>query len=163
MQPHRWQPTRLPHPRDFPDKSTGMGCHCLLCPNQWAASNCCVFLGLRDLFSGIFGYVCNRAGLVAIISIIIISHLCLPTSLNLCSQLERVKRPSPPIAIATAGLSESKTDYYESSSSFLLQVSSFLPGTWKAVWDFDSETIHTFVFTRAVTSFWTQVLCTPGW
>ena len=31
MRPHRWQPTRLPHPWDSPGKSTGMGCHCLLC------------------------------------------------------------------------------------------------------------------------------------
>ena len=30
VQPHRWQPTRLLHPRDFPGKSTGVGCHCLL-------------------------------------------------------------------------------------------------------------------------------------
>ena len=28
--PHRWQPTRLLHPWDFPGKSTGVGCHCLL-------------------------------------------------------------------------------------------------------------------------------------
>ena len=26
----RWQPTRLPHPWDSPDKNTGMGCHFLL-------------------------------------------------------------------------------------------------------------------------------------
>ena len=31
--PHRRQPTRLLHPWDFPGKSTGVGCHCLLC---WA-------------------------------------------------------------------------------------------------------------------------------
>ena len=30
MQPHRWQPTRLPHPRDSPGKNTGVGCHFLL-------------------------------------------------------------------------------------------------------------------------------------
>ena len=29
-QPHRLQPTRLLHPWDFPGKSTGVGCHCLL-------------------------------------------------------------------------------------------------------------------------------------
>ena len=28
--PHRLQPTRLLHPWDFPGKSTGVGCHCLL-------------------------------------------------------------------------------------------------------------------------------------
>ena len=31
--PHGPQPTRLLRPWDFPGKSTGMGCHCLLC---WA-------------------------------------------------------------------------------------------------------------------------------
>ena len=30
MRPHRRQPTRLPCPWDFPGKSTGVGCHCLL-------------------------------------------------------------------------------------------------------------------------------------
>ena len=29
-QPHGLQPTRLFHPWDFPGKSTGVGCHCLL-------------------------------------------------------------------------------------------------------------------------------------
>ena len=32
-QPHGVQPTRLLHPWDFPGKSTGVGCHCLL----WSA------------------------------------------------------------------------------------------------------------------------------
>ena len=49
VRPHRWQPTRLPHPWDSPGKNTGMGCHFLLqcmkvksesevtqsCPTQW--------------------------------------------------------------------------------------------------------------------------------
>ena len=30
VQPHKWQPTRLPHPWDSPGKNTGMGCHFLL-------------------------------------------------------------------------------------------------------------------------------------
>ena len=30
VQPHRRQPTRLPHPWDSPGKNTGMGCHFLL-------------------------------------------------------------------------------------------------------------------------------------
>ena len=25
--PHRWKPTRLPHPQDSPGKNTGVGCH----------------------------------------------------------------------------------------------------------------------------------------
>ena len=33
QQPHGLQPTRLLCPWDFPGKSTGMGCHCLLCMN----------------------------------------------------------------------------------------------------------------------------------
>ena len=34
LQPHGLQPTRLLHPWDFPGKSTGVGCHCLLLPSQ---------------------------------------------------------------------------------------------------------------------------------
>ena len=30
MQPHRRQPTRIPHPWDSPGKNTGVGCHFLL-------------------------------------------------------------------------------------------------------------------------------------
>ena len=30
VRPHRWQPTRLPRPWDFPGKSTGVGCHFFL-------------------------------------------------------------------------------------------------------------------------------------
>ena len=30
VQPHRWQPTRLPHPWDSPGKNIGVGCHFLL-------------------------------------------------------------------------------------------------------------------------------------
>ena len=30
MWPHRWQPTRLPHPWDSPGRNTGVGCHFLL-------------------------------------------------------------------------------------------------------------------------------------
>ena len=32
QRPHGLQPTRLLHPLDFPGKSTGLGCHCLLRP-----------------------------------------------------------------------------------------------------------------------------------
>ena len=31
LRPHGLQLTRLLHPWDFPGKSTGVGCHCLLC------------------------------------------------------------------------------------------------------------------------------------
>ena len=30
MRPHRWQPTKLPHPQDSPGKNTGVCCHFLL-------------------------------------------------------------------------------------------------------------------------------------
>ena len=30
VRPHRWQPTRIPHPWDSPGKNTGVGCHFLL-------------------------------------------------------------------------------------------------------------------------------------
>ena len=30
VQPHKWQPTRLPHPWDSLGKNTGVGCHFLL-------------------------------------------------------------------------------------------------------------------------------------
>ena len=30
VRPHRQQPTRLPHPWDFPGKNTGVGCHFLI-------------------------------------------------------------------------------------------------------------------------------------
>ena len=30
VRPHRWQPTRLHHPRDSPGKNTGVGCHFFL-------------------------------------------------------------------------------------------------------------------------------------
>ena len=32
VRPHRWQPTKLPHPWDSPGKNTGVGCHFLLQP-----------------------------------------------------------------------------------------------------------------------------------
>ena len=35
LRPHGLQPTRLPRPWDFPGKSTGVGCHCLLQCIQW--------------------------------------------------------------------------------------------------------------------------------
>ena len=36
--PHGLQPTRLLHPWDFPGKSTGVGCHCLLYWLLWMPS-----------------------------------------------------------------------------------------------------------------------------
>ena len=39
LRPHGLQPTRLRHPWDFPDKSTGVGCHCLLQINTYGPLN----------------------------------------------------------------------------------------------------------------------------
>ena len=47
--PHGLQPTRLLHPWDFPGKSTGVGCHCLLQYRGTTASK------LEDLLVGICG------------------------------------------------------------------------------------------------------------
>ena len=45
-QPHGLQPTRLLHPWDFPGKSTGVGCHCLL---RYGAYTTCYYLTLSKL------------------------------------------------------------------------------------------------------------------
>ena len=49
QRPHGMQPTRLLHPWDFPGKSTGMGCHCLL--RSYAQDSAFIFswgVGERD-------------------------------------------------------------------------------------------------------------------
>ena len=39
--PHGLQPSRLLHTSDFPGKSIGVGCHCLLHKESWAPKNWC--------------------------------------------------------------------------------------------------------------------------
>ena len=39
QQPHGLKPARLLHPWDFPDKSAGVGCHCLLYNGLWVIDN----------------------------------------------------------------------------------------------------------------------------
>ena len=50
VQPHRWQPTRLPHPWDSLGKNTGVGCHfllqCMKVKSQNEVAQLC--LALRD-------------------------------------------------------------------------------------------------------------------
>ena len=58
LRPHGLQPTRLLHPWDFPGKSTGVGCHCLLwiaplvVTNSIASRHCQIFLR-EQIFSGL--------------------------------------------------------------------------------------------------------------
>ena len=48
VRPHRWQPTRLPHPWDSPGKNTGVGCHfllqCMKVKNESEVSQSCLIL-----------------------------------------------------------------------------------------------------------------------
>ena len=46
QRPHGLQPSRLLHPWDFPGRSTGVGCHCLLHTSVWDECNC-LSLGLE--------------------------------------------------------------------------------------------------------------------
>ena len=54
VQPHRWQPTRLPGPWDSPGKNTGVGCHFLLqcmkvkSESEVAQSLCLTLCDLRN-------------------------------------------------------------------------------------------------------------------
>ena len=51
--PHGLQPTRLLHTWDFPGKSTGVGCCCLLRLSMWDECNCAVvwaFFGIAFLW-----------------------------------------------------------------------------------------------------------------
>ena len=62
QRPHGLQPSRLLHPWEFPGKSTGVGCHCLLHSNVLPAINflssmfCCHGISLRNCMCT----TCNR-------------------------------------------------------------------------------------------------------
>ena len=49
--PHGPQPSRLLRPWDFPAKSTGVGCHCLLCKSFDIVNKADVFLELSCFFN----------------------------------------------------------------------------------------------------------------
>ena len=68
--PHGLQPTRLLRPWDFPDKSTGVGCHCLL----W-----CYILDIQKLFIFITRSLINIFDLHLLICPIL--SLCQPHSI----------------------------------------------------------------------------------
>ena len=50
MQPHGLQPTRLLRPWDFPGKSTGVGCHCLLLRYRLDIIKCHTFSKLNKTY-----------------------------------------------------------------------------------------------------------------
>ena len=54
VQPHRQQPTRLLHPWDFPGKSIGVGCHCLLRIWSITCKNCESLCCIPELFFNLF-------------------------------------------------------------------------------------------------------------
>ena len=50
LRPHGLQPTRLLHPWDFPGKSTGVGCHCLLQQRVLQSSYSCELAAVLTIF-----------------------------------------------------------------------------------------------------------------
>ena len=58
QRPHGLQPSRLLHPWDFPGKSTGVGCHCLLRKYLWWGlihSDCLIYtITMDSVYSWIF-------------------------------------------------------------------------------------------------------------
>ena len=63
VQPHRRQPTRLPHPWDSPGKNTGVGCHFLLQSMKVKSESevtqscfplCLIFVSLINMCLGVF-------------------------------------------------------------------------------------------------------------
>ena len=48
LRPHGLQPTRLLRPWDFPEKSTGVGCHCLLQKKKKNSDTCSLFPPFGD-------------------------------------------------------------------------------------------------------------------
>ena len=53
VRPHGLQPTRLLRPWDFPGKSTGMGCHCLLVTNSTQVPFYFILMGMGIFYTWI--------------------------------------------------------------------------------------------------------------
>ena len=80
--PHGLQPTRLLRPWDFPGKSTGVECHCLLCSIDLVSANL-----KNSSVIPCFPSNCIELGSVAPSQVILIGlrfrHDCLPWLLSL--------------------------------------------------------------------------------
>ena len=58
--PHGLQPTRLLYPWDFPGKSTGVGCHCLLCVHAQSCPTLCDSMDCSPQDSSVRGILQTR-------------------------------------------------------------------------------------------------------
>ena len=68
QRPHGLKPTRLLHPWDFPGKSTGVGCHCLLYPSYIVGTNYRVLIYCTCHFQGgslCFSFFCSLVSSVS--------------------------------------------------------------------------------------------------
>ena len=105
--PHGLQPTRLLHPWDFPGKSTGVGCHCLLQEGRVCVANALPSLplpcsvasalrtGLRLLFERDLTTLCWGSG----------HHQMLPAPLHSAKMAgQPAARDSPPSALCPCWL-----------------------------------------------------------
>ena len=60
VRPHRWQPTRFPHPWDSPGKNTGVGCHFLLHQGIFNVLNLFYSLNVKVVNSFFLRYSVSR-------------------------------------------------------------------------------------------------------
>ena len=65
MRPHRRQPTRILRPRDFPGRSTGEGCHCLVFSHRSLLHLFCFFscFSFCPALDSFYCYVSRFSGL----------------------------------------------------------------------------------------------------
>ena len=89
---HGLQPARLLHPWDFPGKSTGVGCHCLLQFPVWLPPNSC--LGSPASFSSSQPLGCMPDTSYRV-SVLVCSYLCdltcLPSNSQCCHRVHHLK------------------------------------------------------------------------
>ena len=86
LQPHRWQPTRLPHPWDSPGKNTGVGCHFLLQCVKSESEVAQSYLTLSDPMD------CSLPGSYLLL-LLLLSHF---SRVRLCATPEMAAHQAPP-------------------------------------------------------------------